>query len=259
MAVLGAVADRTNFLGFDLGNELNVLDAEMRPDEGDAWARRLLSGLRPHMRGRWLVNGVDHNPWFTGNGFSTHHLAADYDATTLHCWPQFTGCLIDAPLDGPRSTHLAAFMIGLARHAQSRMGIVRPVWVQEFGCSGEWGDGAARERYMRATVRTAVEAGATWFTWWCSHDIRPIYRFPSLEYDLGVLDVDNRRKPLGAAFAELIAEWAYSAEPRLQSPLDLSDDFLPYRLVDLPAEDWMRQNLHTTTWREFDRYLATLA
>ncbi|MFC7740273.1 hypothetical protein ACFQXA_03825 [Nocardiopsis composta] len=44
-------------------------------------------------------------------------------------------------------------------------------------------------------------------TWWCSHDVdRALADFPELEYDLGLLTVDRRPKPLGRRLARIAEE-----------------------------------------------------
>ena len=258
-AVVNAIGGRDNFLGFDLGNEINVLSPYLPLADGDAWGRRMIDFLRPKMNGKWIVNGVDHNPWFNGCTFSTRHLAADYDAVCLHAWPLFTGCLLQGKLAEARSIRLAAFMTYMARFAVAREGKNKPIWLQEFGCSAEWGDPQERESFLRQSVPLAIQAGATWFTWWCSHDIDPRYRFSALEYDLGLLTLDNRPKPLAAVYRELIEEFSESTLPVPVAPEKalpgIEADFAPKMLKKLPGEQWIEQNLETNTWQLFNRFL----
>jgi len=261
-AILNAVGQRDNFLGFDLGNEINVLSPELPLDTGDAWGRKMLDFLRPKMQGKWVVNGVDHNPWFNGCTFSTRHLAADYDAVCLHAWPLFTGCLLDSKLDGSRSIHLSAFMTYMARFAVARTGQSKPIWIQEFGCSSEWGDLQQRESFLRQSVPLAIRAGATWFTWWCSHDVNRQLRFSTLEYDLGLLTVDNQPKPLAGIYRDLISEYSQSSPHAPISPEEalpgIDADFAPRMLRRLPGQQWIEQNRESTTWELFNRFLKTL-
>lgn len=260
-AVLNVVGQRDNFLGFDLGNEINVLSPHLATATGDAWGRKITDYLRPKMGGKWIVNGVDHNPWFNGCTFSTDHLATDYEAICLHAWPFFTGCLLQGKLTDLRSINLAAFMTYMARHAMGRVRQDKPIWIQEFGCSGEWGDLGEREAFLRRSVPLAVQAGATWFTWWCSHDIDPQLRFSALEYDLGLLTVGNRTKPLAEVYRELISEFSQSAVPVPLAPEKalpgIAADFAPKMLKKLACEQWVEQNLETNTWELFNRFLVS--
>ncbi|MDR1191556.1 MAG: hypothetical protein LBK60_07835 [Verrucomicrobiales bacterium] len=254
-ALLGELAGRENFLGLDLGNELNCLAPYAMPAaEGDAWAARLVAWLRPRLGGRWLVNGVDHAPWLTGRVFSTAHLVTTYDAVAVHAWPLFTSCLERGALDDPPALRLSAFLTHLVRHQQARHHVNAPVWIQEFGCSETWGGAAARENYLRASVAHAIRAGATWFTWWCSHEIDRAYQFAPLEYDLGLLTTDNRPKPLAAVWREVVAGHAN----RAVTPEPLYDgfgaDFTPAMTAPFPPERYLEQNLATNTWRVFERY-----
>ena len=255
-AVLDLAAANENFLGFDLGNELNVLAPELPPELGNAWGDRLTGWLRPKMDGRWIVNGTDHRPWFTGQTFDYRHLAAAYDAVTIHAWPMFTSCLMRGSLADPPSVHLSAFLTRLCRHLMRSSRVKKPVWVQEFGCSRLWGTDAEKEFYMRGSVEHAARAGATWFTWWCSHDIDRRYRFDPLEYDLGLFTTDNRPKPLAMIYRDRIREYQDGVECDGRA-FDFGEDFAPGATRQLSPEQWMEQNLETTTWHAFDRYLET--
>ena len=262
-AVIGAIGPRKNFLGFDLGNEINVIWNDTPLQQGDAWGRRMLEFLRPKLGGKWIVNGTDHNPWFNGGVFTTRHLAADYDAVTIHAWPLFSGCLKRGGLTDAPSTQLSAFMTCLARHASAQSGVTRPIWIQEFGCSGEWGSLPERETFLRQSVPNAIQAGATWFTWWCSHDVQQRFRFSPLEYDLGLLTVENKPKPLAAVYRELITEFSNAPLPKPIAPEQaipgIEADYAPRMLRKLPGEQWIEQNFESTTWPLFDRFLATLS
>lgn len=268
-AILRATADiGRNLLGFDLGNEINVLAPNLTAEQGDTWGRRITQAVRAHpdMAGRWLVNGVDHNPWFRGGVFSLDHLASDYDAVCLHAWPKFTGALLSGGLADAPATHLAAFMTSLARHAIRRAGAAEntPVWVQEFGASEHCGDHSEHESYMRETIAHSAAAGATWFTWWCSHDISESLRFDPFEYSLGLLTSDNKPKPAAHVYRDIIATLAHNPPAVETTPAndtlpDWHDAFAPRILRRQPAESWIDQNRHTSTWKLYEASLARIA
>jgi hypothetical protein len=67
-------------------------------------------------------------------------------------------------------------------------------------------DADERDRYVTAATRASASVDGLWgITWWCSHDIdRSLAGFAELEYDLGLLTVDNEVKPLGARMRETI-------------------------------------------------------
>jgi hypothetical protein len=213
------------------------------------------------MEGKWLVNGVDHNPWFSGQIFGVRHLVEEYDAICLHAWPKFTGCLLNAGLADSPSLHLSAFMTALARRFLRQSGMAKPVWIQEFGCSSLWGDEKEKAAYLRQSVSLAADAGATWFTWWCSHDIDPTYRFDPLEYDLGLFTTENKRKPLAQLYASLIQDFSTARSDSVTAKLEVSvdRDFAPQILRQLPRGEWLKQNLETTSWQLFERYLEVAA
>lgn len=257
-ALLRIAGARRNFLGFDLGNEMNVLVPDLPTTEGDAWGKRITEWLHPQMSGKWIVNGVDHNPWFAGNTFTAAHLVETYDAATVHAWPLFTGSLLKGGLADPPSLHLSAFLTHLCRHLLKSANLNKPIWIQEFGCSSEWGAEREKAAYLRGSVEYATKAGATWFTWWCSHDIDKRYRFDPLEYDLGLFTTENQPKPLAHLYRELIQEFAnFTLSPE---PIwDFGDNFFPAITHQLPPEKWVEQNLETHTGKLFERYLTERA
>ena len=110
---------------------------------------------------------------------------------------------------------------------------------------------------MRGSVENAVGAGATWFTWWCSHDIDRRYQFDDLEYDLGLFSTDNKPKPLAHIYRELIQEFRTCQNPG-NPPFDFGADFKPRIIESIAPENWLEQNLQTSTWEVFERYLKTL-
>ncbi|MBN2713212.1 MAG: cellulase family glycosylhydrolase [Planctomycetes bacterium] len=191
-----------NFLGFDLGNEINCCwSTGSDTDAGDTWLEDMLSYVEKLSPGKVHVCGVDHLPWFTENTFSPEKLATRQELATLHTWTRFTGAVDkDKPLS-PHCTKLAAACTRMAK-AYAR-DINKPVWIQEFGASKEWMCEKDMPEFLEKSIIAAVEAGACWFTWWASHDINGKFRFDPLEYDLGLIDTDNNIKEHGKAFRRL--------------------------------------------------------
>ena len=225
------VGRHPRFLGFDLGNELGVLQQRDYPvgtAEADRWAREMLAyceGLAP---GRFHVNGVDHTHWFANFGFSRDNLANTGAATVIHAYILFTGASERYGYQGVGSLHLAEFCVELARAYQRDP--ARPVWLQEFGASAEWMPAAYVPEFAERTVRNAAACEGLWgFTWWCSHDLNPRLKgFAKLEYDLGLLDADNRVKPAGRLVAKLAGEFRRRPPEPLTRPVALvvSDEML---------------------------------
>src|SRR5271157_6035546 len=90
------VGKHRRFLGFDLGNELGVLQGlnnPVTPDQADAWATQLLHYCEEIAPGKFHVNGVDDVHWFSDFGFSRENLATVGKATVVHCYVFFTGAL----------------------------------------------------------------------------------------------------------------------------------------------------------------------
>ena len=207
-----AVAGSPAFLGFDLGNELSCVvgrDRAYSPEIADDWHRDMLRVCEEAAPGKLHGSGVDHQPWFSGFSFSRETLSNTGRVSAIHAWTYFTGA-VKRPggLLGVSSIHLPEYMAALAQ-AYSR-DPHRPVWLQEFGCSRLWcaEEKDSVEAFTDRTLDAARDIPDLWgITWWCSHDIRREFSgFDELEYDLGLLDPDNRAKPAGELFAKKIAE-----------------------------------------------------
>lgn len=202
------LVQHANFLGYDIGNEINCCWS-CSPEEGDAWMTRVFRQMQTECPGRVHVNGVDHNPWFRTTTFSPKALMAQQELVTLHCWPFWTGAgKFGGHLDKPY-TRLPAAMAALARsHGQEAR---KPVWLQEFGaCNAEMPE-ADVPRWLELAITSGIEEGVSWFTWWASHDVDPRFDFNPFEYGLGLMTVDNKIKEQGRAFKRLAD--AYRSKP----------------------------------------------
>ena len=199
--VAAVVSTHENFLGFDLGNEINCYQSAATQD-GDRWMNRMFAYAAELCPNGLHVNGVDHQPWFDTTTFSVQSLCASQAIVPIHCWTYFTGALKrGGPLDSP-STHLPAGMAALVRaHALDPL---KPVWVQEYGASLEWMDEDTLSRFYEHATLAAIDEGVNWFTWWCSHDIDPAFEFASLEYGLGMFTIENRPKPYTQIVREIV-------------------------------------------------------
>jgi endo-1,4-beta-mannosidase len=215
-AVIDAVGAHPRFLGIDVGNEPNVLlqfddNAGTTPAEADAWTGDMLAECERLAPDGLHVVGFDHLPWLGETPFGRNAIATTGAATAIHSWTRFTGTLERYGVSGTGTVHLAEYVIELARAFHVDPG--RPVWLQEYGASPEWMDEERIPDHVEAFTRAALSSDGLWgITWWCSHDIdRRFAGFPELEYDLGLLTVGNRVKPVGERLRELIA--AHRSDP----------------------------------------------
>ncbi|MFJ8862396.1 glycosyl hydrolase [Streptomyces sp. NPDC102451] len=206
-ALGAAVGTHPRLLGFDLGNEISVINDEIPPEVGDRWAARLLDHCEHLAPGRFHVNGVDHLPWLEGKAFSRQGLATTGSASVLHTYPYWTGVLEKHGPDGTGTLHLGEFMAELAEAFAVRPG--RPKWLQEFGASPAERARETIPDWAETFVRNTVSSSGVWgCTWWGSHDIdRRFSEFDEYEYELGLLTVDNQVKPAGRRIADLISEF----------------------------------------------------
>ena len=208
-AVLDVAGGHPRFLGVDIANEPNVLvdfpgNEDTTTAQGDTWVAELLATCEELAPGRLHVAGMDHRPRLASAPFSREVLATTGAATAIHAWTYFTGALDRYGAQGTGTTHLAEYMIELAKayHVDPD----RPVWLQEYGASAEWLPEPALPAHAAAFTAAALSCAGLWgVTWWASHDIdRQFAAFAELEYGLGLLTTGNAVKPAGARLRELI-------------------------------------------------------
>ncbi len=192
-----------NFLGFDLGNELNCCWKTDNLEDGDRWHNRMMNLVHELFPDHVHVNGVDHRPWLYPTTFSPQNLARSQRIVSQHSWAYFTGALerTGGDIFGAPSIHLADAMAALARSYAGDA--AKPVWLQEYGMSEEWTDKNLIPRFLEEATLNGIAGGITWFTWWSSHDIDPKLSFNTLEYSLGLITQDQTIKPQSEVFRRL--------------------------------------------------------
>ncbi len=228
-----------NFLGYDIGNEIND-SWSCDPPSGDRWMAAVFRQMRELCPGRIHVNGVDQQPWFRVESFSPQALVAAQRIVALHCWPYWTGAAkFGGPLDKPY-TQLPAAMAALVR---SYAGDPRkPIWVEEFGaCKAEMPESDV-PRWMESAVHGAIAAGVSWFTWWGSHDVHRRFEFNEFEYTLGLITVDNKIKDQGHMFRQLADAYRGKSVVFSERPLPPP----PGHRTDDATWKWMLQWLAST-------------
>jgi endo-1,4-beta-mannosidase len=222
--IVDTVGDHKRFMGFDIGNELGVLQSlnnPVTPLQADAWATEILGYCAEIAPGKFHVNGADDSHWFADFGFTRSNLATVGSATVMHSYIYFTGVLDRYKYSDPASLHLADYMIELGAAYQTDP--KRKVWVEEIGVANGWMPEEYKPEFMEHTVRNIVATGKAWgITWWSSHDVdRSIKDFNELEYTLGLLDIHNQPKPLGIKFKALAEELRRNPPRILPRPLAL--------------------------------------
>lgn len=222
-AIAARVASHVRFLGFDLANEPSVIAAQARnrttSADADRWLSSLLATCEQLAPGRLHSVGMDHLPWITDqSSFSRATTANTGTVTAIHAWSYFTGALERYGPSGVGTLHLPEYMLELAKAYQDDPD--RPVWLQETGVALEWMTAQERETFVEQTIESSLSVPSLWgITWWCSHDIdRRFSGFAELEYDLGLLTVENHIKPLGASVRDaILAARAASRVPTRRS------------------------------------------
>ncbi|MET9290467.1 glycosyl hydrolase [Streptomyces sp. NPDC003077] len=204
----GALADRPNFLGMTLGNEVNQFSGAPHPDpdrctpkEAGDWLTRLLEVCERAAPGRTHTHSEYDAVWFRDDHpFTPAHAARLGPVTTIHAWV-FNGTAQRHGRTGAATVHHAEYLVELSK-AWAR-DPRRPVWLQEVGAPAPLIPAEHAAEFTEATIDNALTCeGLTAITWWCSHDVsRELADFPELEYGLGLLTAEREVKPAGRAMA----------------------------------------------------------
>jgi hypothetical protein len=181
--------------------------------DADVWAIDMLQYCDKVAPGKFNILGVDHSHWYNDYGFTRHMLANTGSASIVHSYIYFDGVLDRYKYNDAAAAHLAAYAIELAYAYQDDLR--HPVWVEEIGVSSKECPLDYQPKYMEDAVRNIAATGKAWgITWWGSHDIdRADKSFDFYEYELSLIDQQNRPKPLGKKFAELAAELRRTPQP----------------------------------------------
>jgi hypothetical protein len=131
----------------------------------------------------------------------------------VHSWI-FNGTAARYGALSPQSVRHAEWMIELSKAFATDP--TRKVWLQEVGAPSMNLAEAEMPEFCARTIEAALTTADLYaITWWCSHDVsRSLADYKDLEYSLGLLDTENRVKPLGRRFADLIAEAKRGTPPR---------------------------------------------
>ncbi|MEW1719966.1 glycosyl hydrolase [Streptomyces sp. NPDC093109] len=229
-----ALADRPNFLGMTIGNEINQFSGPPHPDpdpitpaQAGSWLRRLLDACEEGAPGKLHLHAEYDAAWYQDDHpFTPAHSARLGAVTAVHSWV-FNGTAQRHGRTGTATEHHAAYLIELSK-AWAR-DPHRPVWLQEVGAPAPLIPAEHAAEFTTATVANALDCADVWgVTWWCSHDVsRSLADFPELEYGLGLLTNDRKVKPAGEALARTVEEWrgrTYAPAPRTTAlAVDIGD------------------------------------
>ncbi len=209
-------------LGYDFGNELNVLVSIVgqktkkahTPDETLNWMKQIYPSFKTASPKQLVTNGIG-----TGydSNFDIRNIAQNVDYMAPHSYAFFHGTSNIDPWYGQRTTYSANFITSWCE----MMG--KPVVVQEIGCSEDWLPSSKIGAYLRLNYLSTWADGAAGFLWWGSHDIDTTYhikskdmilpmssasfsegKFSKLEYMLGLLTTKNTPKVYAETFAQSI-------------------------------------------------------
>jgi Cellulase (glycosyl hydrolase family 5) len=183
-------------VGWLVSNEMPLYGGPATSDEITAWARILVQAVRSGGAtqpvslgdGAWGVEAGGED-----NGFSLRALAPLVDFVGPHVYP-----MQDDPV---RQSLAAAFACELAG------GFGRPVVLEEFGASSDFGSDEHIAGYYRQVLATTLLAGARGWLAWCNADFDDLagedpYRHHPFELHFGLTDRHGAPKRQLEALAE---------------------------------------------------------
>ncbi|MFJ8363748.1 glycosyl hydrolase [Streptomyces sp. NPDC093984] len=216
-----ALADRPNFIGMTLGNEINQFSAGPHPDPDratpeqiDAWLRRMLAACEEGAPGRLHLHAEYDATWYQHDMPFTPAQAARHGVVTaVHSWV-FNGTAQRHGRASVPSEHHAAYLVELSKAWADDPR--RPVWLQEVGAPAPLVPAEHAAAFAEATLTHVLDCPGLWgVTWWCSHDVsRGLADFPELEYTLGLLSNDRQPKDIAHVLARAARDTAHAPAPR---------------------------------------------
>lgn len=216
-----ALRERPNVLGLQLGNEMNNLLANdpATPTQIASWTDRLVRVVETALPGRLATHSAYDAVWYDDtHPFTPQLMATTGSVTVVHPWVFSGGCAQRYGARSPQCTHLAEYVVELARAYATDPN--RPVWVQEIGAPAPDVPTDQAPEFARQTLENLASCAGLWgITWWCSHDVdRRLRDFPDLEYTLGLFDAEGTVKPLGKQLSASISELRTSPPAPVRTP-----------------------------------------
>ncbi|MYX95287.1 glycosyl hydrolase [Streptomyces sp. SID486] len=204
-----ALADRPNFLGMTVGNEVNQFAAGPHPDpdritaeQAGRWLERMLAACAEGAPGRVHLHASYDAAWYQDDQpFTPGHSARLGAVTAVHSWV-FNGTAQRHGRTSVPAEHHAAYLVELSKAWADEPH--RPVWLQEVGAPAPLVPAEHAAAFAQATITNVLDCPDLWgVTWWCSHDVsRGLADFPELEYSLGLLTDERQPKDIARALAE---------------------------------------------------------
>lgn len=234
-----ALRDKPNFLGFTLGNEVNLLTESnpCTPEQAAEWIDTLLAECEKAAPGHPHVHSEYDAVWYESeHAFLPEHAARKGAMTTVHSWV-FNGT---AQRYGPlsvESVHHAEYLVELAKaHADDPQ---RPVWLQEVGAAQPEISAEQAPEFAEQTLANVLTCSNLYgVTWWCSFDVdRALVDFPEREYELGLMTTERKVKPLGEAIARIVRD--ATPAPAERTPIKLHGDRPAWGPGGAFFEEWM--------------------
>ncbi len=199
---------------YDFGNEINALKAvggyEATPEQTKKWMATMYNAFKAGDPNRLVTNGI-------GTGYDEYfpmeNISPASDYMSAHSYSYFHATILDDSWFGLRSAYSTNLMIAWAKMAG------KPALMQETGISGDWVSEEQRAKYLELQYYSCWADGAAGFVWWCSHNIDTAFRvkpsidgrefvgkgkFDPLEYQMGLLDVNNNKLPVANTFKKCI-------------------------------------------------------
>lgn len=193
-----------SILAWDLGNECNCLQFNMKPESAWLWTNSIVSAIRLEDNVRPVVSGMHGLKVDGDQSWNIREHSELVDILTTHPYPLFTSfCNLSALNELPSTLHSTAESLLYGNVGG------KPCFIEEAGSLGpmQCSDERAASN-MRSSLFSAWAHDLRGYLWWCAFDQtllkHPPYDWIGMERELGLFTADRKPKKTVETMSEFV-------------------------------------------------------
>ncbi|HPQ47009.1 MAG TPA: cellulase family glycosylhydrolase [Clostridia bacterium] len=195
--LVNALKSHGNIIGWDLGNECNVMGEVDDHNQAWLWMNSIYRAIKNSDPSSVVYAGM-HGLSIDGK-WRIKDVAENCDVLTTHPYPLFTPHCGKDPLDETRSIYHS---IAETRYYSGISG--KPCIIEEIGSLGpSVASESMTASYLSKVIRLAAMSEIPMILWWCAFDQAfdyPPYETIALERELGIFKRDRKPKAIAHIF-----------------------------------------------------------